>query len=172
MTTHHPTGGSVPFWLGALLALSAASPSADEARVVLYECNKNGVVTFSDQPCGTREERVEVEYDRTDSAREGAAARNEEAQVDRVAEAELLNTEILNAQRQLSDLENERDMRIAELDQQDFAGSEGLDQNAWQNSMDEKIREVATRYQNRIDVARARLAELEGRRAALPPSQP
>lgn len=175
MTAHRPTGHNPALCLGALLAICAAPSPAGEGEVKLYECNDKGIVTFSDQPCGARQQSIELEYERPDPAKAqgaAAAARANEAKAGQIAEAELLDTEILNTQERISRLETERDGRIAGLRQQRFAGTEALDQNAWQVEMNNQIGAVAAEYQTAIDTEQTRLADLQAKRAALPSPQP
>jgi hypothetical protein len=169
MTIHHPTRPAS--CLAALLVLGAAPLAAGEAAVGVYECTKDGVTTFSDQPCGVGEKHIEVDYQRATPGA-GAAAQDAEAQAGAVAEAQVLDTEIVNIQQRISRLQNEQQSRIAELRRQRYAGTEQLDQKAWQAGIDAQIQAAANEYQSAIDRESARLAELQAKRAALPLSQP
>jgi hypothetical protein len=170
MTNHPRTLPRARHCLGALLALSVAPVPAEEAHTHLYECNQGSRVTYSDQPCGSAEKRVDVDYARPEAPQGAATAAAAAAlQADRVAEAQLLDTEILNAEQRIGHLQIERDGRIAELRQERYAGTEDLDQQAWQAKMDQRIGAVAAEYQDNIDTEQARLAELQAERAALPP---
>jgi hypothetical protein len=170
MTNHPRTLPRARPCLGALLALSIAPVPAEEAHTQLYKCNQDGRVTYSDQPCGSAEKRIDVDYARPEAPQGAAtAAGDAEVQADRVAQAQLLDTEILKAEQRISRLQIERDGRIAELRRERYAGTEDLDQQAWQAKMDQRIGAVAAEYQDTIDTEQARLAELQAKRAALPP---
>lgn len=174
MTIRHLIAKRPGRYLGALLALSIAAPiSAKEAAVGMYECTQGGVVSFSDVPCGPDEQQIEVDYQQPSNP-EGAAAaaRDAEAQADQIAEAEVLDTEILDVQRQINHLEVERDAKIAALRRERFAGSEALDQHAWRAGIDAKIEAVAQDYQTRLATHGARLAALQAQRAAFPLPRP
>jgi hypothetical protein len=156
--------------LGTLLIATATPGLTAETALGVYECHKNGVVTFSDQPCGPSAERIEVDYSKPDAARaEAAAARagEAEAQASDAAEARLLDTEIENGRQRLSDLPIQRDAEIALLRQQRFLGTEALDQDAWKADMTRQMEAVAAKYQQSIDAEQARIDALKARRAAL-----
>ena len=170
MTRIHPARPPLALCLGVLFAATAISSLAAEGTVGLYECNRDGVTTFSDQPCGPAAKRIEVDYDKQDSAQAGAAAadaRASEAQAGHAAEARLLDTEIFNSKQRLSELPIRRAGEIARLRQEVRAGSESRDLAAWQAEMTAKAEAMATRYQTLIDTEQARLDDLLARRAAL-----
>ncbi len=169
MTDPSPTGPAL--CLGALLALTAAPLIAGEAAVGVYECTRNGVTTFSDQPCGPGETHIEVDYQ---SAAPGAdaAAQAAQSQAGAVAQAQVLDTEILNSRQHISRLQDAQRVRIAELRQARFQGNDQLDAAAFRAQMDAEIQATANRYQTEIDQEATRLADLQARRAALPPPQP
>lgn len=158
------------YCLAAVLAAAATPTFAAETALGVYECNRNGVVTFSDTPCGPSAERIEVDYNKPDAAAAEAAAAGagaSEAQAGQTAEAELLDTEINNSSQRLSTLPTERDTEIAVLRQQRFLGTEALDQDAWKADMTRQMEAVAAKYQHSIDAEQARLNGLRARRAAL-----
>jgi hypothetical protein len=157
--------------LGAILTLATAPLIAGQAAVGVYECTKNGVTTFSDQPCGPQEKHIEVDYQRAGPGA-GAAAQAAEGQAGVVAQAQLLDTEILNSQQRISRLQDAQRVRIAELRQAGFQGNEQLDAAAFRAQTDAEIQATANRYQIEIDQEASRLANLQARRAALPPPQP
>ena len=167
MTRIHPARPPLALCLGVLFAATAISSLAAEGTVGLYECNRDGVTTFSDQPCGPAAKRIEVDYDKQGSAQAEADARASEAQAGHAAEARLLDTEIFNSKQRLSELPIRRAGEIARLRQEVRAGSESWDLAAWQAEMTAKAEAVATRYQTLIDTEQARLDDLLARRAAL-----
>ena len=174
MTIQHLIPKRPGLYLGAVLALSIAAPlSAKEAAVGMYECTKGGVTSFSDVPCGPDEQHVEVDYQQPSNP-EGAAAaaHGAETQADQIGESEVLDTEILNVQQQISRLEVERDAKIAALRRERFAGSEALDEQTWRAGLDAQIEAVAQDYQTRLETHGARLADLQAQRATLPPPRP
>jgi hypothetical protein len=168
LTRTHRNLGSLG--LGTLFALAATPGLAAETALGVYECHKNGVVTFSDQPCGPSTERVEVDYSRPDAAAAQAAAsaaQASEAQAGQTAEAELLDTEIFNSSQRLSTLPVQRDAEIAALRERRFHGTDALDQDAWKADMTRQMEAVAAKYQSSIDAEQARIDTLRARRAAL-----
>ena len=175
MTRIHPARPLLARCLGALLAATAIpSLAAAGGTVGLYECTRDGVTTFSDQPCGPAAKRIELDYDKRGSVQTEAAeadARASEAQAGHAAEARLLDTEIYNSRQRLSELPIRRAGEIARLRQEVRAGSESRDLAAWQAEMTAKAEAVATRYQNLINTEQARLDDLLARRAALDASQ-
>ncbi|MGE5155840.1 MAG: DUF4124 domain-containing protein [Bdellovibrio bacteriovorus] len=161
---------SAPPLLGAFLSLVAAPTLAAEVQQRVYECKEGGQVIFSDQPCGTQERQINLQYDQPSAAQAteaGAAARAAEAAADQAAETNLLDTEILNAEKALSQLETERDAAVAALRAQRDAGTEGLDQDAWVAQMNAKMESTYQDYTNEIINAHSRLNDLRARRAAL-----
>jgi hypothetical protein len=156
--------------LGILLIATATRGLTAETALGVYECHKNGVVTFSDQPCGTSTERIEVDYSMPDAGQANAAAARAgeaEAQASDAAEARLLDTEIANSRQRLSALAVERQARIAELRQQHLVGTESQDVNAWRGELTRKAEAVAEEYVQATNAEQARLDALLARRAAL-----
>jgi hypothetical protein len=158
--------------LAALFALSSCPlPAAD---IQVYECTHKGIRTFSDGPCGSAARHVELEYP---SAAPGgrSTVRSIEraaAPIATAAERRLLDTEITNVEERITRLQNEEQLRIAELTQQRLQGTEHLDLEAFRLRMDARIHRVMNRYGTAIDRESTRLAELQARLAALPPPQP
>ncbi len=143
---------------------------AREAEQRVYECNQGGQVIFSDQPCGGQERQLTLEYDQPSQAQiqeSEAAAQSAEAAAGTAAEANLLDIEILNAEKVVSRLETERDAQVAELKAQRDAGSENLDENAWLAQMNARIESTYQDYTNQILAGRTQLDTLRARRAAL-----
>jgi hypothetical protein len=172
MTRIHPARPLSALCLGALLAATATPSLAAEGTLGVYECTRNGVTTFSDQPCGPAAKRIEVDYDKQNPAQAEAAAaaagaRARETQAGHAAEARLLDTEIINSKQRLSELPIRRAAEIALLRQEVRAGSESRDLAAWQAEMTAKVATVASRYQSLIDTEQARLDDLLAQRAAL-----
>lgn len=170
MTRIHPARPLSTLCLGALLAATATPSPAAEGTLGVYECTRNGVTTFSDQPCGPAAKRIEVDYDKQNTAQAevaAAGARARETQAGQVAEARLLDTEIANSKQRLSELPIRRAAEIALLRQEVRAGSESRDLAAWQAEMTAKVAAVASRYQSLIDTEQARLDGLLAQRAAL-----
>ena len=170
MTRIHPARPLSTLCLGALLAATATPSPAAEGTLGVYECTRNGVTTFSDQPCGPAAKRIEVDYDKQNPAQAevaAAGARARETQAGQVAEARLLDTEIFNSKQRLSELPIRRAAEIALLRQEVRAGSESRDLAAWQAEMTAKVAAMASRYQSLIDTEQARLDGLLAQRAAL-----
>ena len=163
---------SVPFSLGlvAVLSLAVGGVAAGEADARMYECRQGGQLTFSDQPCAGQERTIDVPYEEP-SASGAAAARQavraEENAVDAVAQAAVLDAQILDKQQEIARLQTERDAQVAQLQQQVFQGTENLDQNAWQAQMTQRIASVEESYNARIVAANAQLDALQSQRAAL-----
>ena len=154
----------------ALLCLTANIARAEEADAKMYECNQGGKITFSDQPCTGQERKIDIQYQQpgqTQAQDAQAAARQQEGEAGAVAEAELLDTEIVNAEQEITRLQTERDTRVAEMRQQMQAGTENLDKDAWLAQQDAQIESVYQDYSARIVNLNARLSDLQARRAAL-----
>jgi hypothetical protein len=143
---------------------------AREAEQRVYECNQGGQVIFSDQPCDGQERQLTLEYDQPSQSQtqeSEAAAQSAEAAAGTAAEANLLDIEILNAEKGLSRLEAERDAQVAGLKAQRDAGSENLDENTWLAQMNAKIESTYQDYTDQILTERTQLDALRARRAAL-----
>jgi hypothetical protein len=154
----------------ATLSLAPCAVPAEEKSDRVYECKQGDNTVFSGQPCGPQDRQVTVDYDQPSAAQTQQAVRKdraEESAAAAAAEADILDNEILDAQDAISRLEAERDMKVAELRQQSFAGTEQLDVNAWQAQMDAKIESVVQGYADRIAAANDRLTALRARREAL-----
>jgi len=171
MTTNRPYRTTL--CLGVLLSLGVPPLLAEGAEKQVYECKNGDQVILSEEPCGANEQRLEVGYnpaDNAEAAQAEGATKAEEAQASDVAEAELLDTEILNAQERITALEDERDARLAEIAKTTFSESEQLDEQAWKAQKEAAIQAVNTQYDGEIQTEQARLADLQTKRAALPPS--
>lgn len=104
------------FVLGLLL-LGADCP-ADQSRLNAYECSRDGVVTFSDQPCGNDKQRIAVDYEEpnaADAAAAGQRVEQEQVEADSIAERLELKREIGRTEGRISDLQKQRDAEIAAL---------------------------------------------------------
>jgi hypothetical protein len=152
----------------ALLCL-AAGAVAEAAVDRIYECDQGGTVTFSDQPCTGPEHIREVEYDQPSGSqtRDAVAGQEDEARSGAVAEASVLDTEILKTEQEISRLKIERTARLAEMREQRRLGSEDRDRAAWLQQMDQKMESTYQEYSARIITATERLNALNERRAAL-----
>jgi hypothetical protein len=156
--------------LAASLCLVAGQAPAGEDQTQVYECNQGGTVVFSQEPCAGTERKVDIQYDQPSQAQtQGAEAAMgaEENQAGAVAQADLLDTQIQNLQQQISQLQIERDARLAEMKQQRNQGTEDLDQAAWLAQQNAQIESVYQDYNSRIVTATAQLNDLQARRAAL-----
>jgi len=152
-----------PLWL-------AATTLAEAAVDQMYECDQDGTVTFSDQPCTGPERIRDVEYDQPSGSQTRnaeAALQDEEAESGAVAQADVLNTEILKTEQQISRLQIQRTTRLAEMREQRRLGSEDRDRAAWLKKMDQEMESTYQDYSAQIITATERLNELKARRAAL-----
>jgi hypothetical protein len=155
---------------GVLAALLAGQPAAEEAAVQVYECHQGGKVTFSEEPCVGTEQTVTIEYSRPDAAQvEDAAfaAQGAEAQAGAVAQAAVLDTEILNLEQQITNQQAERDARVAALRQQLAQGSDDPNPSAWQAAMNQQIDSTYQNYNDAILAERRRLDQLQAQRESL-----
>jgi len=159
-----------PALLIGFLCLITSATRAAEGQQRVYECRQGGHVIYSELPCGTEQQRLDVQYDEPSASREAdirAAARAEEQTADQTAQAKVLDDEILQGEKKLSRLATERDARVAALKAQRDVGSESRDLNAWLSDMNAKIESTYQRYTNEIIDVQARLDALRARRAAL-----
>jgi hypothetical protein len=171
--------------LGALAATLSPRLMAGEGEMQVYECHQGGTVTFSGAPCAdplldlgpARQQTLELDYPRPDATQLRAAEQSAaalEQQAGRVAEADLLDTEILNLESRISNLETERDARVAALRDQLAQGTESTDTASWAAGLNQQIVSVTNNYNDTILAERARLNQLQGQRAFLgsvtPPS--
>ncbi|WP_295393504.1 hypothetical protein [uncultured Thiodictyon sp.] len=173
---------------GALAATLGLPLAAGEGEVAVYECHQGGKVIFSGAPCTdpggdpvldpwpARQRRLEVEYSRPDAvqaqqAQQSAAAM--EYQAGTVAEADLLDTEILNLETRIANLETERDVQVSALNGQ-LAQGAGPNETAasWAAGLNQQIISVTNNFNDTILGERTRLGELQARRASLGPAAP
>lgn len=159
-----------------VLAVVTLGPSlaAENAAVRVYECTQGGAATFSDEPCGgagaATERSIEVDYSHPDGAQSRAVAesvRVQEEQAGRVAEADVLDADILDQQQRIMNLEMERDARIAALRRQLAQGTELLDKNAWEAKIYQQIDAIQADYNDAILGEQQRLGKLNAQRESL-----
>jgi hypothetical protein len=165
-----PIRGLVAAFMGCLAATVGTGSLAEETAVQMYECNQGGTVTFSDVPCAGMRRSVELDYSRPDAAQAQAAAAAAQAAEDRAgtrAQADLLDAEILNLEQRISNLQTERDARLAALNNQLAQGTESPDADAWQAAINQQILSVTNNYNDGILAQRKRLGELRTQRQGL-----
>jgi hypothetical protein len=163
----NPTGAlALLIGLPCVAATAAANAAVDQ----MYECDQDGTVTFSDQPCTGPERIRDIQYDQPSGSQTNAAEtvlQDENADSGAVAQADVLDTEILKTEQEISRLQIERTARLAEMREQRRLGSEDRDRAAWLQQMDQKMESTYQDYSARIITATDRLNELKARRAAL-----
>ncbi|MGB5832957.1 MAG: DUF4124 domain-containing protein [Thiohalocapsa sp.] len=156
--------------LAALVCLAAVGTPTEAADAQVYKCKEDGKITFSQEPCAGQERKVDIQYDQPSEAQTEAAVSNAESQqaeAGTVAEARLLDDEIIQTEQQINRLRIERDARLGELQEQRFRGSENRDEAAWLGKMNQEIESADRDYSARIISETARLDSLRARRAAL-----
>lgn len=141
------------------------------ADVQVYECVQNGQKTFSSQPCAGEERKLDVQFDQPNPAAQAANAAALQ-QADAVAEANLLDNQILAAQQQVAQLGTERAATVAQINQEIWKGTEQLNADAWKAQKEAEAASVYQNYSNQIQAAQDRLNMLLARRAALNSSTP
>ena len=102
--------------LGLLLAGTRCP--AEQSQLKAYECERDGVVTFSDVPCGNDDQRVVIDYEEPSAADAAAAEQRldqESVLADSVAARMELKREIARTEGRISDLQKQRDAEIAAL---------------------------------------------------------
>ncbi|WP_295456978.1 hypothetical protein [uncultured Thiodictyon sp.] len=172
--------------LGALAATLGLPLAAGEGEVQVYECHQGGKVIFSGTPCtdpggdpvlepgSARQRTLELDYSRPSAgqvqqAEKSAAALERQTGV--VAEAALLDTEILSLETRIANLQTERDVRVSALNAQLAQGATPNDTPAsWAAGLNQQIIAVTNNFNDTILAERARLGELQARRAALGPA--
>ncbi|ESQ17290.1 MAG TPA: hypothetical protein DDY14_00830 [Chromatiaceae bacterium] len=158
--------GFAPFVCIATLATSIQA-----ADVKVYECDQDGTLTFSQEPCGDQPQQLDIQYDQPDQEQTESAisaARNRQFEADNIAQSDVLDNEIQRTEQQINRLQSERQERLAEMSQQEFRGSEERDEEAWITQMNQKMESVDQDYKARIISETARLDRLRAQRAALP----
>ena len=133
---------TLPCWRSGLAVTPGTELAAEEAAVQVYECHQGGKVTFSETPCAGAERSVEVDYSRPNPAQarqadEAAFVADDRAGV--VAQAAVLDAEILNLEQHISNLQTEREARVSALRDQLAQGTERLDSAAWEKGMNQQI---------------------------------
>jgi len=174
--THSIPKPVLPFaaTLSALLAVSAVV-RAEEVKERVYECHRGGQVVFSSEPCGPDAETKTLDYaepGRSATKEAIEAAQQEDTQASVTAQAELLDTEIVNAQNEVERLRVEQKERIYAWRQTMAEGTDQDDFNAWQAQMDAKLQAIETSYAQQIEDAEDKVDQLRSQRAALGSSDP
>lgn len=173
--TQQPARRALPLGVLATVLTTALSTTsmAEEAAVQVYECRQGDQVTFSDSPCVGQEETLDLQYERPSPAAVQAAtqqALRQGAQAWNQAQADVLDAEILNAAQQISNLETERDARVAALQADLDHGSENPDPDAWQQHLKREMLNTTKGYNDNILARRQQLDRLKAQRAALGPA--
>ncbi len=165
--------------LGVAAATLGPLVAAEEAAVQVYECHQGGQVTYSDAPCAGQEQTLEVEYNQLDPSQARQAAKSAAAlvyQADSVAQANLLDAEILSLEQQIANQETERDARVAALRNQLAKGTEETNTTAWEAAINQQIASTYDGFSDNILAQRAQLGALKAQRESLgrqaPPSAP
>jgi hypothetical protein len=166
--------------VGFAAVLTAASLSvadADEGRVGAFQCEENGVVTFSDQPCGSNDRAIEIDYDVPSAAEAKSAearASEEETQGDLYARRITLQREIARSEGRISDLEKQRDAELARLQGSLNENEARITSSIWNQGVATRMQAVTQRYDSDIASERLRLDGLRQRETELghPSDQP
>jgi glutaredoxin len=108
--------------LGMLLAAADCPADADHAagqgQLEVYECTRDGITTFSDQPCGEQEQHIVGDYWRPSTADAAAAEQRldqERVEAGSIAARMQLKRKIARSEGRISDLQKQRDAEIAAL---------------------------------------------------------
>jgi hypothetical protein len=156
--------------LGVLAGILAVGAAAEEASVQVYECHQGGRVTFSGTPCAGQEQTVDLQYELPSPAQATRAEQNAIQQGEQawnLAQANLLDNQILNAAQQISNLESQRDAQVAALRAQLNAGTQDPNPTAWQARLNQEIQSTIADYNDDILAQRQQLDQLKAQRAAL-----
>lgn len=160
-----------------LAAVGLSAAIAGEGRVGAYQCEEDGVVTFSDQPCGSDDRAIEIDYDEPSAAEAKAAqarASEEETQGDLYARRITLQREIARSEGRISDLEKQRDAELARLQSSLNENEARVTNSIWNQGVATRMQAVTLKYEGDIANERARLDGLRQREAELghPSDQP
>ena len=176
------------FWGPTAAAVAAVAlfgeVFASENSLNAYECTRNGVTTFSDQPCSDDAQTVEIEYTNPDAAsREAARERVETAteSTDQFLDKFQLERAIAGVEGRISDLQKQRDAELRIL----RASAAGVEAPTSGGNLDPstaavietlsaegsaaQMKAVNDRYAADIAVEQQRLQLLLDRQAALNP---
>lgn len=159
--------------LGVLTGVLGPGAVAEEASMQVYECRQGDTVTYSGTPCGTQEQTMDLEYERPSPAAARAATQTAIRQGEQAwnqAQATVLDNQILSAAQQVSDLETQREARVAALRNQLNQGTENPNPEAWQAGVQQQIQSTVQNYNDQILAVRQRLDQLKSQRAALGPA--
>lgn len=139
------------------------------ATAGVYRCERNGKTVFSDKPCGTAAEEIEVET-YTPSAEDAAhtkARRQETAEYLEAKEKERERTQlrrkIASLRGDIKGYEANMDAELAALRNKKKRANNNLAGATWEGSISEEMKAVTLRYQSKIDNARERIRGLEKR---------
>lgn len=158
--------------LAQLLCLSCilVPAFAEEQQLDAYECEQDGVPSFSDSPCGPDEQRLELDYEQPSAASVDSARRavdETEAQTDRYLRQIELQREIARSEGRISDLRKQRDVKLQQL-RASLNNAEGrATQSIWDSGVREQMAEVAARYDSDIEAEQIRLERLLQREVEL-----
>ncbi|WP_462322913.1 hypothetical protein [Halochromatium sp.] len=159
-------GLTLPLCLSCLLVQAVA----EERQLEAYECEQDGVPSFSDSPCGPDGQRLGLDYEQPSAASVDSARRavdETEAQTDRYLRQIELQREIARSEGRISDLRKERDAKLRQL-RASLNNAEGrTTQSIWDTGVREQMAEVAARYASDIEAEQIRLERLLQREVEL-----
>lgn len=159
--------------LGLLAVVFGPRAAAEEASMQVYECRQGDTVTYSGAPCGAQEQTMDLQYERPSAAAAQAATQTAIRQGEKAwnqAQAVVLDNQILSTAQQASDLETQRDARVAALRNELNRGTENPNPDAWQAGLRQQIASTVQNYNNQILALRQQLDQLKSQRAALGPA--
>ena len=169
------------------LLLATVAVIAMPAHAQVYKCTVGGSTVYSDKPCATGAETIDVKPASgrgapmtapAFSAEEVAevpspevAASSGSSYVNRANDAanrRMLTNRITIKEQDLVRLENEMQSKIRQLQNRRRYANNNLAGATWENSLAEEMNAVSSSYSTRMDVVRAEIDRLRTQRDAIP----
>lgn len=154
----------------AILILTVFAASTANAEI--YKCVQNGRQVFSDMPCATNAEKLDVRpatgrADKTaaDKANADTKARNQA--VDQSMKKRDAESRISRAQHEIERLTAEKESKLAALRNRKGYARNNQAGAIWENSISEEMNSVTSDYNSRIEQQRQELSDARATLAAL-----
>lgn len=154
----------------AILMLTVLAASTANAEI--YKCVQNGRQVFSDMPCATNAEKLDIrpaagQADKTAVEKANADTKARNQAIDQAMKKRNVENRISRAQHEIERLTAEKEARLAALRNRKGYANNNQAGAIWENSISEEMNAVASDYNSRIDQERHELADARATLAAL-----
>jgi len=133
---------------------------AGAADAAVYKCDVGGKTVFSDRPCATDAQKLDIRYRQPDAAAAAEIQRRTDqyyADLDKRKHA----SKVAAQKQRVRQLERERDAELAALRDKKALANNNLAGAAWEQSISTEMSAVVEQYRQKIDAAQRELQRIE-----------